>query len=95
MLSVLAMAIDLFANLLYFLIFIRVIISWFPIPRNNPIIQILYALTEPILGPIRYIIAKSPLGGPGMMLDFSPIIAYVLIMLVKALLLSLLRGLVL
>lgn len=65
-------------RILDFLIFIRVILSWLPINRNNPFVNIVYVLTEPILGPIRDMIYKSPLGGPGMMLDFSPIIAFIL-----------------
>lgn len=72
-------AISVFASVLNILIFIRCIISWLPIRRNGPVMQLLYALTEPILGPIRSIIDKSPIGGPGMMLDFSPVIALLLI----------------
>ena len=64
------------------LIFVRVIISWLPISRDNPLIQILYQLTEPILGPIRAIIQKSAIGG-GMMFDFSAIIALILIRLIR------------
>ena len=78
-------AVDYFCEFLYLLIFIRVIISWLPVPPGNQLIKVLYALTEPILSPIRALIRKSPLGRPGMMLDFSPIIAYLLIMLAKEL----------
>lgn len=86
-------AIDYFAKVLYFLIFIRVIISWLPLSRDGQIMQFLYAVTEPILGPIRSLIAKSPLGGPGMMLDFSPIIAVFLIEIFRTLLNTIMRGL--
>jgi YggT family protein len=72
---VLASAIGIFTRVLNFLVFIRCIISWFPVSNTNVLIQLIYALTEPILGPVRNIIQKSPLGGPGMMIDFSPIIA--------------------
>ena len=86
---VLIQSISLFANILYFLVLIRVILSWIPISRDNSIVNLLYALTEPILAPIRALISKSPLGGPGMMLDFSPIIAWLLIEFVKNLLIRL------
>ena len=33
--------------------FVRVIISWLPISRDNQLIRALYQLTEPILAPIR------------------------------------------
>lgn len=67
-------AVGMFFSLLELLIFVRIILSWLPIGGNNPITQLLYTLTEPILGPVRAMMDKSPLGG-GMMLDFSPIIA--------------------
>ena len=76
-------AIDVFFYLIELLIFIRIILSWIPMfGYQNPIGQLIYRLTEPILGPCRSMLDKSPLGG-GMMLDFSPIIALILMMLVK------------
>ena len=82
-------AINMFFNLLEFLIFIRILLSWIPIfGYNNPIGRLIYSLTEPILGPCRRMLDKSPLGG-GMMLDFSPVIALILMMLVKQLLVGL------
>jgi len=65
-------------RLLDVFIIIRVLMSWFPIDRNNPFVKIIYTLTEPILAPIRKMLFNSPLGGQGMMLDFSPIIAMLL-----------------
>lgn len=79
-------AIGTFAWLLYFLVFVRCIISWFPISQGNKLVQLLYALTEPILSPIRGIIEKSPLGGRGMMIDFSPIIALFFLEIAKSVL---------
>lgn len=80
-------AFDVLFQILEFLIIARVILSWLPL-GNNPITNFVYMLTEPILGPIREILRKSPLGGPGMMLDFSPIIAFMLIGMIKSILLS-------
>ncbi len=85
----LAKAIDIFFYVLESLIFIRILLSWIPIVGyNNPIGRFIYQLTEPILGPCRRLLDKSPLGG-GMMLDFSPIIAVILMALLKQLLLGL------
>lgn len=64
-----------FSQILELLIIIRCIISWLPIDRNSKLVELVYLLTEPILAPIRAIIAKSPLGRSGMMIDFSPLIA--------------------
>ncbi len=73
--QILITALSIFYQILSFAILIRCIISWLPISRNNPFVRIIYSLTEPILAPIRRLIEKSPLGG-GMMIDFSPVIAY-------------------
>lgn len=76
-----------FAQILSGLILVRCVISWLPINHGNRFCRFIYNMTEPILGPIRRIIARSPLGGPGMMIDFSPMIAILLIELVSNLLL--------
>jgi len=83
-------AVDVFFNLLQFLIFARIMLSWVPIIPNNPISQLIFHLTEPILGPARRLMEKSPLGG-GMMLDFSPILALILMRLVQTVLINLIR----
>jgi YggT family protein len=54
-----------------FLIFARIILSWFPISRGGAMESIysaLYTVTEPVLGPVRR--AMPPLGG----FDLSPIV---------------------
>jgi len=61
-----------------YLIFARVIISWLPIDRDNPIVQFLYQVTEPVLAPVRNLIDRSSMGG-GLMVDFSPIVVWLLI----------------
>ena len=82
-------AISIFFRLFYILIFIRIVLSWLPLGQN-PLTQMIYGLTEPILGPIRELIHKSPLGG-GMMLDFSPVIALFMMELVRDILIGLIR----
>ncbi|MDB4368208.1 YggT family protein [Mariniblastus sp.] len=54
---------------LYTLILIGVVlISWFPVPQDNPVVQTLRMLTEPVLAPVRRILPD--MGG----IDFSPVI---------------------
>ena len=60
-------------NVIYFLLVIRIILSWFAVSPYNEIVQILYKITEPILAPFR----KLPLRLGGM--DFSPILAFLVI----------------
>ena len=57
----------------------RALLSWFPIDPYNPIAQILFQITEPILAPLRRFI--PPIGG---MMDITPIVALVLIQIVQA-----------
>lgn len=99
--GILGLAIHYFANLLIILIFVRAILSWFPEPRSDGPLRMIYygllkmahTMTDPIVGPIRSLIQKSPLGGPGMVLDFSPIIAFFLINFVRDILIGLVGGL--
>ncbi len=72
--SLLIQTVDKFFDVIYFLILIRIILSWIPVLRDTKFGDIIYQLTEPILGPIRSMINNSPIGG-GMLLDFSPVIA--------------------
>lgn len=75
-------ALSLLLTVIEILIFIRVIVSWLPIGRDNPLIRTLYQLTEPILGPIRRLVEKSPIGA-NMMFDFSPLIVWLLIRVIR------------
>ncbi len=71
-------SLQMLLQIINFLILARVIISWLPIDRGNPIIQFLYQITEPILEPVRTLLEKSSIGG-NMMMDFSPFIVLILI----------------
>ena len=64
------------------IIFARVIASWLVQNPYNPIYRFLFSMTEPILGPLRRMM-------PNMGLDFSPIVAYLLLNILKRILASL------
>jgi YggT family protein len=69
-------------------IFARVILSWFPITPGTPmasVARVLYAVTEPVLGPIRRVLPPMRMGGMG--LDLSPIIVLIGIQIVSSALL--------
>ncbi len=60
-----------------YILFARVIISWFPIAPESGLASVykfLHTVTEPVLGPIRRAIPPVGLGGMG--LDLSPIIVF-------------------
>ena len=69
----------------------RVLLSWIPLP-DNLFTRLLYQITEPILGPVRSIINKSPIGNSSLfsMIDFSPIVAFLLIGFIRNIIMSLL-----
>ena len=69
----------------YFLVLIgRVVLSWFPITPGSGMasaFSIIYAITEPVLGPIRRVM--PPIGMGGMGLDLSPIIVFMGVILLQ------------
>lgn len=77
----LAELISLFLNIFFFTILVQVIISWVAPNQYNPVTVLLHQLNEPLLRPIRRLL--PPMGG----LDFSPLVAILLIQLSKMLLL--------
>lgn len=70
--------INLVFRLYSYAILARIVLSWVPLEHNNPVVQFIYNITEPILAPFRIIL---PLGGMG--LDLSPIIVFFLINLLQ------------
>lgn len=70
---------DKFLYILEIFILIRVIISWFPVSRDNPLVELVYTLSEPILSPIRRLIKHSIFGGKGQIFDISPLIAFLVL----------------
>ncbi len=75
---------DVLFTILYWLILIRVLVSWVKPDPFNSIVQFLYKTTEPILEPVR---KRMPLyfrfG-----IDISPIIVILLIMFLKSFLIK-------
>lgn len=66
-----------------YLILARVLMSWLGPETRSPLTDILYAVTEPVLGPCRelmYGLMRLLGANPQtMMMDFSPIIAFLLL----------------
>ena len=68
------------------ILFVRVMLSWIQIDPSNPLARIVYQLTEPLLAPIRQLL---PQGGG---LDLSPIVAFIALLIVEQIVLTLLRS---
>ena len=68
------------STVLYFGILARVLMSWIKVGPGSPfvpLLRLIYAITEPILGPIRRVLPKTG------MFDFSPIVALLLLDLIR------------
>jgi len=66
----------------------RVLLSWVQVDPNNPLVKIIYQLTEPLLAPIRRLLPQS--GG----MDFSPIGAFVVLLVAEQIVLMFLSAFV-
>ena len=73
----LAFLVNGICQLLYWLLFARIIISWFPVEPYHPVVQFLNQVTEPILAPLR----RIPLQIGGM--DFTPLLGFMILFFVN------------
>ena len=80
--TVLGQFIQIFAFVLTWAIIIRALLSWFSFSGAQPVFRLLVEITEPVLAPIRRVL---PTAG---MLDFSPLVALLLIQVIRSILLS-------
>lgn len=65
-------------NVYVVVIFVRIVLSWFPIDPDGPVATfhgLLHLLTEPLLGPLRRILPAVRLGTVA--LDLSPIVVII------------------
>lgn len=59
----------------------RVILSWFPnVDRSNPLIQLLFDITDPVLKPVRDMLPQTG------MFDFSPLVVFLVIQVLMSIL---------
>jgi YggT family protein len=68
-----------------YLLFGRIVLSWFPISGDSPMATIygfLYSITEPVLGPVRRVM--PPIGAGGMGIDLSPLIVVVAVGIIQS-----------
>ncbi|ABS77894.2 YggT family protein [Coxiella burnetii] len=68
-----------FLNLYFYAIILRVVMSWIASLQHNPIAEIIFLITEPLMRPIRRLIPS--IAG----FDFSPIVLLILLQLISIL----------
>lgn len=83
----LAGVINVVAQLYILALMIRVVLQWFQISYTQPVMRFVWTITEPLLGPIR---RRVPVYA-GM--DFSPVVAFLVVVVVEMLLVSLVQAL--
>lgn len=59
-------------------IFIRAMLTWFPMDQGHPLIRVLDDITEPVLAPLRRVVPR--LG----MIDITPMVAMVVLYVMLA-----------
>ncbi len=84
--AILCTFIEFFTLALIFAIIARALASWFVQDPGNPIVAMLHDITEPIVGPIRRFMPTTG------MIDFSPLVALLLLQILRTLLLQLICG---
>lgn len=70
--------INILADVVIFVLFVRVIFSWLRV-RSGKIAHLLHEVTEPILRPIQRLLPRTG------MIDFSPLVAFLLIEVARTL----------
>ncbi len=75
--SALKLLVDGICQILYWLLFARIIISWFPVDPYHSVVQFLHQVTEPILAPFRRIPLQIGL------LDLTPFMAFIALFFVR------------
>ncbi len=82
--SIVASILEILLRVLQLLIFARVILSFFPINRKSIVVSVPYAITEPIILPMRSLLFLiKPL--KRLPFDISPIVVFLLLELLIAL----------
>lgn len=63
----------LFLWLLILAVFLRSLLSWFPVSQDNEVARLLYRVTEPLLDPVRRVMPRTG------MIDFSGMVVIILL----------------
>ena len=78
--------VQLLFDLYVIVLLARVLLSWVQVDPQNPIVNLIHQLTEPLLAPIRRLMPPT---GP---MDFSPMVAFIVVLIAEQVVLTLLRS---
>ncbi len=82
--SILQFLLALVFDLYGLALFVRILFGWLRVPYTSPVMRFLWSITEPLLAPIRQVL--PPFYG----IDFSPLVAYFLLNLLRRIVFSML-----
>jgi len=83
----LAVLFSMIFKVIYFLLVIRIILSWFQVSPYSELASLLYRVTDPILLPFRRLPLRIG------MIDFSPILAFLILSFLDSFIVGILRQL--
>ncbi len=75
--NVIVRFVEILGRVLFFALLVRVVLTWVNLSPTNPLVVIVYQITEPILAPIRRVLPRMG------MLDLSPMVALLLIWVIQ------------
>lgn len=65
-----------------FLMMVRAVMSWLPLDDDNPILSFLYAVTEPVIMPVRYVVEYFG-WFEGFPIDMSFLLTFILLSVIE------------
>jgi YggT family protein len=68
---------NVFLSILEMAIFLRAILSWFPMDRDNLLVRALNGITEPVLSPLRRVVPRVG------MFDITPMVAMLVLFVMQ------------
>ena len=81
--QILIWSVSKFFSIIYILMFVRIALSWVRVNPYNKVVNTIYQITDPILEPFKRLIDRFWLNTG--MIDFSPLIAYLVLQFVEKL----------
>lgn len=88
LLVVLVRTVDVAITAVQFLMILRAVISWIPDLKSNVFINFVYAVTEPVITPVRMLMERFNIM-QGLPIDLSFMVTYMLLFVIQMLLPSL------
>ncbi len=77
--------VSFFLMALEMMMFIRAVLSWLPIDDDSPVVSFVYAMTEPVIAPVRILLERSETVR-SLPIDLSFFVAFILLSVVQMLL---------